>query len=364
MQAVPPPGLNRLAHHILDQKILPGLEVLIARHEEVLGHWCWGMQSYSPQAKVLICGQTVFDLASLTKPLATTLCALLLQQRQLLCLQQPLGDFFAEFKQAEKSRITLIDLLTHRAGFAAWVDLYSHNQTSQQALQTLVQQPLEHPPRSTMLYSDVGFLLLAACLRQVTGHTLKTLFANTVAQPLGLKHCAFRPLEEGWENPFAPTQNCPWRKRVLCGEVHDENAWILNQEGGNAGLFAHAGDVHRLATAVLRGLQGLHSPPWEISQHTLTFMCQNHNPPSLEPRGLGWDMKASRGYSSAGQHFSQRAIGHTAFTGPSLWMEPQSGILVVILCSRVNGGRFHAQKEWIALRPMLHDALLEAFTSL
>ena len=287
---------------------------------------------------------------------------MLLHQRQQLQLHQPLSDFFTSFKHTQKASITLLDLLTHRAGFAASVDLYSPaqnaTQTHQQALQLLLEQPLQHQPRTTMLYSDVGFLLLAECLRNTTNSTLKALFAEQIAKPLGLQHCAFRPLEEGWRNPFAPTQAYPWRGRVLCGEVHDENAWILDQEGGNAGLFGTANDVHRLANALLRGLQGHSTVPWELSTPTLKLMCQNHNPPALDPRGLGWDMKPAQGYSSAGECFSNRAIGHTAFTGPSLWMEPQTGLLVILLCTRVNGGRFHAQKEWIALRPQLHNLLL------
>lgn len=351
--------LTELVEAAVRRSVFPGMELLVARGDEPLLHEAWGTLELGPQAPPLRPG-TLFDIASLTKPLATATSALILLEKGLLDLEDRAAEFFPEYDTADKRGITLRHLLTHTSGLPKWADLYSGTQSHAAALQRLLTVPLEHPTGTVMVYSDLGYLLLAEIVRRICGQSLSEFFLQHIAHPLELKRTAFNPLEGGWDIPIAPTQYCTLRQQLLRGIVHDENAYAFGGEGGNAGLFSTAPDLFRFARMILG--QGELAGVRLISRRTVALMTANHNPPRLAPRGLGWDIKGeARGYVSCGALMGSGAVGHTGFTGTSLWMEPDTGLTVIVLSNRVHISRDRNQADMIRFRPRLHNVVVCLF---
>ena len=351
--------MEQLVDNAIRQGVFPGLELLVARGDEVLLHQSWGRLEQAHEAESLETG-TLFDVASLTKPVVTATCLMILVEQGLTALEERVARFFPEFANQEKTGITLRHLLTHTSGLDAWANLYEGPQTAAEALAVLLNQPLKHPTGTVMLYSDLGYLLLAEIIRKISGKNLAEFYSQQVAHPLLMANSAFNPLEQGWRIVTAPTQYCVFRKQLLRGIVHDENAFRFNGEGGNAGLFSTAPDLHRFARMVLR--QGELEGVRVLSAATVRLMTANHNPPRLAPRGLGWDMKGQTpGYVSCGDLMAPGTIGHTGFTGTSLWMEPDSGLTIIALSNRINIAREKNQQDMIEFRPRLHNVLAAQF---
>ncbi len=351
--------LGGLIEGALRRKLFPGAELLVARGDELLLHEAWGHLEVGPDALPLRPG-TVFDIASITKPVATATALLILLEQGQVGLEDKVTDYFAEFATEAKSGITLRHLLTHTSGLPAYADLYSSGASRAEALQTLLHTELMHPTGTVMLYSDLGYLILAEAIRRVCGQSLAEFFHRQVAHPLRLAQTTFQPLEAGVSGPIAPTQYCPWRKQLLRGVVHDENAHVFGGEGGNAGLFSTAPDLWRFARMILHGgeLDGARV----LAARTVERMTANHNPRRLAPRGLGWDIKGEGfGYMSCGELMRPGAIGHTGFTGTSLWIEPDTGLTVILLTNRVHMSREKNQADMIRFRPRLHNLAVSLF---
>ncbi len=351
--------LQDLVQDALRRKVFPGIEVLVARGDELLLHEAWGQLEVGPEDRPLDTG-TLFDIASITKPVATATCVLVLLEQGALGMEEKAAQYFPEFDTPEKGGITVRHLLTHTSGLPDWVDLYSDTKSPAEALQRLLNTPLQVPTGSAMIYSDAGFLILGELVRRLAGTTLAEFFHRHIGHPLGLQDTLFNPLVEGTRLPIAPTQYCPFREQLLRGVVHDENAYVFGGEGGNAGLFSTARDLWRFARMILAGgeLDGVRI----LSSRTVQRMVANHNPSRLPPRGLGWDMKGEGfGYMSCGELMQAGAIGHTGFTGTSLWMDPQDGLIVVALTNRVNIARDRNQPDMIRFRPRLHNLLVATF---
>ncbi len=351
--------LAELVDSSLRSKLFPGMELLVARGEELLLHEAWGILEVGPDAPAMAPG-TVFDIASLTKPIGTATLLLVLLEQGKLTLEDKVCDSFPEFETPEKKGITLRHLLTHTAGLPAWVDFYSNTRGQAEAMRSLLHTPLQHPTGTAMLYSDLGYLILGELVRRVSGSSLTEFFLRSVSHPLHMTHTAFNPIDQGIPGPFAPTQYCPWRKQLLRGVVHDENAYAFGGEGGNAGLFSTGADLWRYARMILDGgeLDGVRV----LAPRTVARMTSNHNPHRLPPRGLGWDIKGEGfGYVSCGELMAPGSIGHTGFTGTSLWLEPESGFLVILLTNRVHMARERNQPEMVRFRPRLHNLVVSLF---
>jgi CubicO group peptidase (beta-lactamase class C family) len=351
--------LVELVEAAIRRRLFPGMELLVARGDETLLHEAWGTLEVGPEAPPMRPG-TVFDIASLTKPLATATALLILLEQGVLGLEDKAADFFPEFDSPDKRGITLRHLLTHTSGLPDWADLYSEAQTPAEALQKLTNVPLKHPTGTAMVYSDLGYLLLGEVVRRAAGQSLGETFHQHIAHPLQLRHTAFKPLEQDWEPPIAPTQYCTFRQMLLRGIVHDENAYAFGGEAGNAGLFSTAADLHRFARMILH--QGELDGVRLLARRTVEVMTANHNPPRLAPRGLGWDIKGDTyGYTSCGALMRRGSIGHTGFTGCSLWMEPDTGLIVALLSNRVHISRDRNQADMVRFRPRLHNLVVCLF---
>jgi CubicO group peptidase (beta-lactamase class C family) len=308
---------------------------------------------------------TVFDLASLTKPLATTAVLIQLCAEGKLRVRQRLAELLPELARRETRAVELRHLLAHTSGLPAWRPFYQELVTlppeeRRPALARLAaREPLEAEPGSRTTYSDLGFILLAAAIERVTGTRLDALVQHRLCDPLRLERTGFvdleRPRAVAALRPglrFAPTERCPWRRRRLEGEVHDDNAWAIGGVSGHAGLFSTAFEVHLLCRELCAGYQGERSlfEPEPLR----TFLDARLGPGG---RALGWDRPAARG-SSCGRHFGPQSVGHLGFTGTSLWVDLDLARWVVLLTNRVYYGR--EPNRLRPFRPRLHDALLGA----
>jgi serine-type D-Ala-D-Ala carboxypeptidase len=296
---------------------------------------------------------TIFDLASLTKVMATTTLAMQAVERGALALDTRVSERLADWRGTDREMVTIGNLLEHASGLTAYLPFFRDHTGRREFERAICTMALEYPPRTQSIYSDLGFILLGFILEDAAGAPLERQFA-ALASALGPEPLAYNPPRE-WRARTAPTEVEAWRGRLLVGEVHDENAWALGGAAGHAGLFGTAGAVGVFARAVLEthaGLGGLARPE--------TF--SRFRTPSSVPgssRALGWD--TMRPTSSCGSRLSPGSIGHTGFTGTSLWIDPQNERYIVLLTNRVHPSR---ENEAIrALRPRLHDVIYDALES-
>lgn len=291
---------------------------------------------------------TVFDLASLTKVLATaTLTALPIQQGS-ITLDEPLADYFSEWIEPRRAAVTIRDLLEHCSGLPGH-RRYFESLTGRQAYETAIcQEPLAYPPRTASIYSDLGFMLLGFLLETAGGTTLDAQFDGWRNASIGEAEIAFG-VRTAWQGRIAPTELDPWRGRLLVGEVHDENTAALGGVAGHAGLFGTAAAVGACAQWWMRALEGQAPLTADIAR---TFASRSSVPGSS--RALGWDTMLPT--SSCGVHLSPDSIGHTGFAGTSLWIDRARDLYVVLLTNRVHPTR---DNEGIQdVRRAFHDAVV------
>ena len=293
---------------------------------------------------------TVFDLASLTKVIATTTLAMRAVDARRLNLDAPLASLLPHWRGEDRAAVTAADLLAHASGLTAHLPFYRDHRGRQEFEPAISALPLEYAPRSGSIYSDLGFILLGFLLEDAFGAGLDTAFRAAVEQH-AWGDLRFRP-PHGWRERTAPTEFDAWRGRLLLGEVHDENAWALGGVAGHAGLFGTAAAVGRFARTIAAGFQG--RPTVAGAATFRRFMTRTQVPGSS--RALGWDTMLPT--SSCGRRMSARAVGHTGFTGTSLWIDPAADAYVVLLTNRVYPTRNNEQI--LAIRPALHDAVMDA----
>lgn len=303
---------------------------------------------------------TLFDLASLTKPLATTLIVFSLIGEGKLALHDPLGRFFALAEESWEE-IDLDMLLTHSAGLAPYRPYFRRfGPTGEPGggdalVRAILADPLEYEPGSECRYSDLGFILLGRIIEQVSGLRLDECFRRYVSGPLGLEDdIFFLPLTGSHRQritgrSIAATERCPWRGRVLTGEVHDEHCWLMNGVSGHAGLFGTIGAVLTLCSEILDRWQGRGEAGDDILASGLRkkyrgrTWCRGFDTPS--PQG-----------SSGGHLLSPASVGHLGYTGTSFWIDPEKRVVMVLLSNRVHPDR--ANRKIRQFRPGFHDALL------
>jgi CubicO group peptidase (beta-lactamase class C family) len=300
---------------------------------------------------------TVFDLASLTKVLATTAAIMRLYDRRLLALDAPVKDWLPEFADSQnhdprRSSVTLRMLLDHSSGLPGYVRLFESTNDRPGLIAAALRQPLTADPGMRPEYSDIGFIILGHIVEKVAGERLDAFCQREIFMPLGMSTSRFCPAQR-LRASIPPTEHdCSFRHRVIQGEVHDENASVMGGVAGHAGLFSNALDPLRLARCILSG--GVTPSGMQLfSGRTVAhFVAPAMHPPGTS-RALGWDTPSAP--SSAGTLFSRRSIGHLGFTGTSLWIDLDGGIAVTLLTNRTWPNR--SNQAIRDLRPRFHDAL-------
>lgn len=333
-----------------------------------------GRLSAEPAAEP-VRNSTIYDLASLTKPLATATSILLLVQAGKVELDAAIGRVLVELKDAPIGAATLRDLLSHRSGLPGWCPLYERlhadglawgraepTSVRQAALRLIAAEPMAYGIRQQNLYSDLGFILLGFVVERASGLLLDEYFDVCVGQPLGAQPLYFNRAGEASRADtkssasIAPSEWDDWRKRLLKGEVHDENAAAMGGVAGHAGLFGTAQSVLAISGAWLEGFHGTRS---RLDHHLVREFTKRQSPPSGSSWALGWDTPSVP--SSSGTHFSAESFGHLGFTGTSLWIDPQRSLEVVLLTNRVHTGRKNDAIR--AFRPMIHDLVYREFAA-
>ncbi len=287
---------------------------------------------------------TVYDLASLTKVVGLTTGLMLAVDSGLIELDAPVQRYVPAFGGAGKDKVTVRQLLVHASGLPAWRPLYREAATREAALVLADTTPLDTAPGLRYVYSDLGAIVLTQALEAVYRTRLDTLLEHRVFAPLNMPHTRFLP-PAAWIERIAPTENDPWRGRVLRGEVHDENAARLDGVSGHAGLFSTAPDLLRFGEWLLArrnaaidaaaGKPG-GSTPLPVVLAPPSFFVRQHIPAGSS-RALGWDTPSEG--SSAGRLLDSTSVGHTGFTGTSIWIDPTRELVIVLLTNRVHPTR-------------------------
>jgi len=308
----------------------------------------FGRLTYDAQAAPAT-DDTIFDLASLTKVIATT--PLLMQQveRGAIGLDDPVSTHIAEWQGEDRAPVTIRDLLAHSSGLpGGWVQLFREYAGADAFRTAICRIPLEYAPGTTSVYSDLGFILLGLLLDAPV--PLPVRFVTMLSQMSVAEEIQFNP-PSLWLPRTAPTAFDPWRGRQLVGEVDDENTCALGGAAGHAGLFGTVKAVGGYARHLLQILDGRTGV---VRRDTLeTFIRRDARVPDSS-RALGWDTMLPT--SSCGTRMSPRAFGHTGFTGTSLWIDPEAGIYVALLTNRVHPTRENNAIQ--AVRPAVHDAVM------
>ena len=322
-----------------------------------------GTLTYDPGSPAVSTG-TIFDLASLTKVIATSTLAMRAIDAGAIQLDQPVAEWLGDWRGGDRESVTIRDLLAHTSGLTAYLPFfrdYTGRREFEAAICTLA---LEYPPRTRAIYSDLGFILLGFILEDADARQRPNTAPGTIDPAAGLaaqfqriaSYISAEPFTYNLPRPLresaAPTEVDPWRGRLLQGEVHDENAWALGGAAGHAGVFGTVGAVGAFARAVLRTIAGepILAQPRTFHQ----FLRKTEVPGSS--RALGWDTMLPT--SSCGTRLSPTAIGHTGFTGTSLWIDWERDVYIVLLTNRVHPTRDNDRLK--ALRPAVHDAVVAA----
>jgi len=307
---------------------MPGCVVLVGHHGKIVFEKAYGDRQVVPE-RVPMTADTLFDLASLTKPVATATSVMILVERGKLRLNDPVARYIPEFASHGKDQITVLHLLTHQGGLVADNPMSDYADGPETARTRLLATKPVAPPGSKFLYSDVGFLVLGELVRRISGKGLDEFAHKNIFKPLGMLETGFLPSSE-LRRRAAPTEKR--RGQWMQGEVHDPRAFALGGVAGHAGLFSTAQDLARYAQALLG--RGQYGEVRVLGESTAAAMASPQKV-STGFRGLGWDMRT--GYSSnRGESFSPRAFGHGGFTGTSMWIDPELDLFVIFLSNRLH----------------------------
>ena len=351
--------LFSLAFQILEEGVahraFPGASIAVTHFGKLVGLKALGKFTYDFDSPA-VTTETVFDLASVSKVVATTTVAMVLFDRGLLDLEAPLAGIVPEFaggfagEDKRRRDVTLRMLLAHSSGLPAYEKLYLRAATRDALLQETLSVPLKHDPGVHCEYSDIGFILLGLALERIAEQTLDRFCQREIFGSLGMTHTTYNP-PASWKSRIPPTaDDQAFRKRIIQGEVQDENASVLGGVAAHAGVFSTASDLAIFAHAMLR------ADPFIVRPETVTLFTRRQSSPAGTSQALGWDTPSSP--SQTGRHLSQSSFGHWGYTGTSLWIDPERQLSVTLLTNRTwPDCANQAIKE---VRPRFHDAIAEA----
>jgi CubicO group peptidase (beta-lactamase class C family) len=368
--------IESLVAAAIDEGVFPGAAWAFGRVDSPLatqgslGHYTYSKAS--PRTEV----ETLFDLASVSKVVGTTTAAMILYDRALLHLDQPVSAVLPEFAQSGKAQLTLRNLLTHDSGLIAFRPYQMSCTDREQVWDAICNEPLSYPTGTKMVYSDLNMIALQMVIERLSGMALQEFLAREVWTRLGMSATTYNP---GLGNSHcAPTEGVePWRMRLrklrygylateslnqirvdgpsdpdaaqwIQGEVHDPNAMVFGGVAGHAGLFSNIQDLVRFANFMLREGENI------VRGETVRLFTSKQS--ELSTRALGWDTKSPEG-SSAGARFGSKSFGHTGYTGTSIWIDPEARTYAVLLTNRVHPTSENT--KIIQFRPVFHDAVAE-----
>lgn len=353
----------------ISQRAFPGCAFGVLAGGKVVLRGALGRFTYADDSPA-VRPETIFDVASITKVIATTAMAMLLHQRGQLDIDMPLGEVLPGFvigrPSGDRARhVKLRHLLAHSSGLPGVVQFFKAAHSPAKLFQSCLELPLEAEPGTRAEYSDPGFILLGKALEVIAGESLAKWSHREIYVPLGMSASRFRPVPHSLASIPPTEDDTTWRHRVIQGEVQDENAAVLHGVAGHAGLFSNVPDLLRFAAEILRAESELGGTETgtKLAQAGTTFfdratveMFAERQLPEGSSRALGWDTPSEN--STSGRHFSPRSIGHLGFSGCSLWIDREAHIVVNLLTNRTWPDRSSRmiREVW----PVFHDAIREA----
>ncbi len=351
-------SVHQSMQQAVTDRIFSGAQLLVVRKKQTVWRQAYGVTDCYSGTPVTL--NTLFDLASLTKPLATALGIMVLVQENKLGLEQQLWDVLPAFQGKATGTASISQLLYHTAGLTDYrpyyltlKDLPAEERRS--ALKNLLtSEPLISVPGTTVRYSDIGFMILEWVVEQTAGIGLDSFVKDVVYDPLGVRDLFYVRHEISVpDKVFAATEQCPWRKKTLCGEVHDDNAWIMGGVAGHAGLFGTADAVSAVLGELLAGYCGDSGKTLFLPEIVSLFL---RKAPAAD-RALGFDMPSPAGSSSGDGFTPDHTIGHLGFTGTSFWMDLEKQIYVILLTNRVHPTRENNRIR--EFRPVIHNLVMQ-----
>ncbi|HEY0969827.1 MAG TPA: serine hydrolase [Gemmatimonadales bacterium] len=341
-------AIDRVVQRGISEGGYPGAAVVVGRKGASVFEKGYGRLGWTEGSARVAPATTVYDLASLTKVVGTTAAAMVLYDEGKLDLDAPVSRYIPAFSGGSRDRVTIRHLLTHRSGLAAGRDLWRVAHTPAQARKLVIESKLHCQPGACYEYSDLGADLLGFVVEAAAGERLDRYLERKVFGPLGMHDTFFRPADS-LRYRIAPTEVAPPRGYPLRGEVHDENAYALGGVAGHAGLFSTAADLSVFAQMLLNG--GVYDGTRIVKEETVRLFTKR----TAGHRALGWD--TAEGGVGAGQYLSDRAFGHTGYTGTSMWIDPEREMFVILLTNRVHAARAQRPARVIAdVRNDLADA--------
>lgn len=341
----PEPRISNLLKERIESGDFPSALYIVAQNGQAVFADAIGNAVREPEQRPATL-ETIYDLASLTKPLVTgMLCARMLEREE-IALEDPVAKYLTELAQTDKKSISIRHLLNHTSGLPAWRPLYLLAKDRESALAAIAGQQLEHKPGERVIYSDLGFIVLGFLLQTITGQSLPELAKQEIFTPLNLRQTFFNPAlaartgvaacENGnayerdmCERDFPGQAYGGWRNGVIWGEVHDGNASFLGGAAGHAGLFSSGTDTLRLANQFIDPLSEL------LAAETCQLFRQNMTDGLNQARSFAWQLASSKD-STAGSNLPADAFGHTGFTGTSCWIDAAHARVFILLTNRTH----------------------------
>jgi len=353
-------GIEPIVASAIDRGHIPGVVLLVERDGKVVYSLVRGCRQIEPSREEMSL-DTIFDLASLTKPLATAILVLRFINEEGIGLERKIGDLVPAVVSSSGD-LTIAQLLLHTAGLPPDPFVYRlfpdpDDIDVERAESAILSVEPEEAPGTQVIYSCTGYLILGLILRRLTGVGIGSLFESNIAGPAGLTDLRFNP-DSSRAGRIAPTEFCSWRKRWIRGQVHDENSYVFRGEGGNAGLFGTARDVLTLLS--LFSDEGQVGNVSILSSDSVSLMARCLTQGLNERRSVGFKMQDRD--SPVGGLFGRSSFGHTGFTGTSLWIDPEKKLKIVVLTNRVHLGREKTEAAISTFRKKLHAAIYRAFT--
>ncbi|MBK7255622.1 MAG: serine hydrolase [Ignavibacteria bacterium] len=371
-------GLNSFANDfskaedIITQSIaknyFPGAQLIVGDDNKIIYEKSFGNFTYD-EFSPAVTDESIYDLASLTKVIATTSAIMKLYQESKIDINDKVVKYIPEFANNGKENINILNLLLHNSGLKAFIPFYKYYSSKEEVINAIYNAELDYEPDTKFVYSDLNAILLGFIVEKVSGQSLDKYCEVNIFEPLGMRSTSFLP-DDKMKERIPPTENDTyWRNRLLKGEVHDEAASILGGVAGNAGLFSNAEDLYKFMRLLLnngsyynpysRGLkeEKLFEPEY-VSLFTKRFTEVFYT----NSRALGWDTKPdvlpSKYRMPCGELISDNCFGHTGYTGTSVWCDRERKLIIIFLTNRVYPSR---DNEGIReVRPDIHNAAIES----
>lgn len=345
-------GIDSLINKAIQDSVFPGASLLIAKNGKIIykkgfGHFTYDINSEKVTPK------TIYDLASVTKVIATTTAAMICIDRGLFHLDDKVSKYIPQFSVNGKENITIKNLLLHNTGLPAYKKYHEKFNNADSVINDIYSSELEYETGTKTVYSDLGIITLGKVIEKVTGRSLDKFCKDKIFNPLGMKNTFYNPPIK-FKKRIAPTElDNYWRNRLLIGEVHDETASLLGGVSGHAGLFSTTEDLYKLLLMLQN--KGKFNGKRIINKKTVELFTKQYSDKSS--RALGWDTNSFEN-ASCGKYFSKSSYGHTGYTGTSVWTDPEKKLIVILLTNRVYPTRNNT--KIIQFRPVIHSEIINS----